>query len=64
MDDGNLYIELCIFRFYDIRMCCYGLLNIQNAAKKYNGDMELIKKQEEAIDFFILQIMLQNPFTS
>lgn len=42
----------------------FGLLNIQNAVKKYNGDMELIKKQEEAIDFFILQIMLQNPFTS
>lgn len=42
----------------------FGLLNIQNVAKKYNGDMELIKKQEGTIDFFVLQIMLQNPFTT
>ena len=27
-------------------------------------DEELIKKQEGTIDFFVLQIMLQNPFTT
>ena len=40
----------------------FGLLNIQNVVKKYNGDMGVIKKQQGTIDVFVLQVRLQNPF--
>lgn len=42
----------------------FGLLNIRSVAKKYGGDTEAFVEEQEGKKRFVLQVMLQNPFTT
>ncbi len=42
----------------------FGLLNISSVAKKYGGDTEAFVEEQEGEKRFVLQVMLQNPFTT